>query len=554
MTEQRRFAGFELTHLLVLVTTIELAFNRLATPGLRPPGETPPLWHQVLDHVGLFSQYFASTLALVIIGRQLWRLARRRDLYWSLPRWGLIAAGALFLLSAALAVASNPGEQGSFLLESAFVVTLLFLALAQTTRRGDLAAKIGVALLALPLIIPYYGLLWLWLGQADDAFEMPERVRLLGQWSMVAVALLSPYFFAPRPFIRSAARLGPLVVAAFVGVVGVVILRQHYEVGMRLAHHGLGVDIGPGAPDRFLAVYLLALSTVTWTLTSCLGADAVARRDIGVGLALIVIGGYGFAWPFQYLVGMTGLMAISEAATRVVAQERSGTDLAEGGFRAPPITAGVWERYIRALVAALREGGAGEPAVDMAGSAENGDSGDDRRVTRIRAERRGVEVALRIEQHQGSITSVDIVCGREAPPGAQPAWTMYALPEGLLGIGAHPEPPGTTARVVKVADPPFAERFRIRDAGGYTERLFDEGLRARAIALIDGWMALWDGYGLRYHVQPGRGAPLDHPIPITELAFRGAGASPSPDRLVRLCDLLADVAGRILDGREEDAV
>lgn len=555
MSDRPRFAGFELTYLLVLVTTIELALNRLAVRELRPPGEIAPWWHQALDHVGLFSQYFAATLAMAIIGRHLWRLASRRDLYASVPRWGLVATGIALLLTAARAIVHDPDESGSFVFESVFTLMLVFLALAQATRPGDVAAKIGVVLLAIPLMIPYYGPLWLWLGQSDDGFDLPERVRLLGQWAMVAVALASPYCFAPRPFLSAAARLGPLVVAAFVAVMGVVILRQNYEVGMRLAHQGLGIDIGPGAPERFLAVYLLALSTITWTLTSCLGADTEARRDIGVGLCLIVLGGYGFAWPFQYLVGMAGLLTISEAAVRVAGEERAIRALSdalaafrqgardEQDLRVPPIAAAVWDRYVHAVMVQLhvhedcRKG----PILRVASKVE---AQDDDAVTHIYTTLGDIATTLRIERQRGVITGIDVLCGPGKPQDATPQWTLYALPEGLLGIGAHPEPPAIDAPVAAIADAAFAERFRVRDVGGYTERLLDDGLRARAIALIDGWMSFRAGHGLHYHVRPGQGAPLDHPIPITDLAFRGTSVSPAPERLVRLVDLLVEVTRR----------
>jgi len=89
-------------------------------------------------------------------------------------------------------------------------------------------------------------------------------------------------------------------------------------------------------------------------------------------------------------------------------------------------------------------------------------------------------------------------------------------------------------------------RFRIRDAGKLTDALLDEGLRARAKAILDGWMAFWPNRGLRYRVHPGNGAPLDHPIPITELAFRAGGAPPPVERLVTLIELLSAMAARAL--------
>lgn len=583
MNKGSRFAGFELVHVLLLVTAAELALNRLATRELRPHGEvTPPWWHQVLDHIGLFCQYFASTLAIGIIGYHLWRLWRQRAPYWSVPRWGLIVAGVPFLGLAFISLVSSPGEHVSFGLETAFLLMVIFLVLGQLTRGGDLGVRIGLAFLAVPLIVHYSGPLSMQFLDSDEArfSELPERIQLYGQWTMILAALVSPYCFAPRPFMQSAARLGPFVVATFVGVIGVIILRQHYEVGMRLAYHGLGIDIGPGAPSRFLALYVLALGTMTWTLTACFSADSISRRDIGVGLGLLVVGGYGFTWPLQYLVGLVGLVTIGEATTRVVHEEQADEEVK--GFHAPPIADSVWQRYVSELAAALR-GGAGDTAPDAQRDAAMPDTADaspdavsetstdtkdtneqalpapggepvvvtvkedgERSVTRLVTRRHDVPVTIQVERQHEAIVTIEVVCGAMSEPGKEPDWTLYARPEGILGIGSHPEPPASSAPFRRIDDEPFEQRFRLRDAGGLTEKLLDEGMRARATALVDGWVAFWSGHGLCYRVHPGHGAPLDHPIPITGLAFRGASASPSVERFVSLLDLLAGMASRAL--------
>src|SRR5262249_5686420 len=85
------------------------------------------------------------------------------------------------------------------------------------------------------------------------------------------------------------------------------------------------------------------------------------------------------------------------------------------------------------------------------------------------------------------------------------------------------------------------ERFKLRGNARAFERLLDEGLRARAIATLDGWLAYWDGEGLRYRVYPARGAPLDHPLPLSDLAL---GRPAPPERLVAVIELLVEIAAR----------
>jgi hypothetical protein len=553
VSDRRRLAGFDLVHLLLLVTIAELAINRLAVPALRPPGRTkPPMWHELLDHVGLFAMYFATMLAIGVLGYELYRQLNRREVFWKLPRYALAGVGVVFLALATVNTIVSPGESASFAFESCFTVMLALIVAGLAMRGGDVAAKIGIVFLAAPLIVHYYGPFALRFieGQAAMWGDLPDRVQHLGQWSMVFAALVSPYCFAPRPFFRSAGRLAPLAIGAFVGIVGAVILRKHYEVGMLMASRGLGIDIGPAVPTTFMALYLMALGTITWTLTSCFIADSHARRDIGVGIALVVVGGYGFSWPLQYLVALIGLITIAEATSRVAAEE-TGIASRDATFSAPPISDEVWHAYVMAVVAALRgsSGGRGGKTNTVTSHPEEGVS-----TTHIVTERAGIPVRLRIDRVTESIVGIDIVCGREPGEADDPTWTLYARPERLLGVGAHPEPPEVDAPAKKTGDQPFDQRFRVRDPGVVTDRLMDDGLRARATALVDGWMAYWDHGGLRYRVYPGHGAPLDHPIPITELAFRGTGAPPAVERMVTLLDLLADISTRASGSDDDDDV
>ena len=50
--------------------------------------------------------------------------------------------------------------------------------------------------------------------------------------------------------------------------------------------------------------------------------------------------------------------------------------------------------------------------------------------------------------------------------------------------------------------------------------------------------------GLRYRIYPGRGAPLDHPLPLSDLAL---GRAPTAERLVAVVELLIELAGRVLE-------
>src|SRR5690606_21099180 len=155
----------------------------------------------------------------------------------------------------------------------------------------------------------------------------------------------------------------------------------------------------------------------------------------------------------------------------------------------------------------------------------------------------GRPVHLTIERIDGRVAAIDILVGVE-PGGLPPAFTVAARDERRLGVDPHPPAPASAGRPRKTGDQPFDERFRVHDLADHTAVLFDDGLRARATASLDGWLAYWPGRALRHRVHPGRGAPLDHPVPISELAFRGGEETPPIDRMVALLDLVAEVAAR----------
>lgn len=526
-----------LPYVLLFAAAAELVVYRLAVPALAPRADVaPPWWHAALSYAGLFLFYFTTALAALLIGGRVLAMVRERRPYATAPRLAVAITSLTFVGLALRAATAPPGEGLSFLLEASFVMAVVALLLAQIGAGGDVGVRLGIVLLALPLVIHFYGPLAARYLDGEEALwnGLPERIQAVGLKLVVIAAILSPYCFAPRPFLDSASRPAPLAIGVFVGLVGAAILRQSYRVGYELAANGLGIDLGAGVPPSEIALYLLALSAITWSVVACLGADAPARRRVGVGIGLVVLSGYAFAWPLQYLAGLAGLLTLGEAAQQVGAQERDAARRQAVRFHAPPVGDETWQGWLRAV--AERLAGHGARVLTVRGE---GDVARSHVVATIH----GLPVRVTIERVHGSVTGLDVLVGLE-PGGAAPAWTCKARGERRLGLDLHPDPPAIKGRVVKTGDAPFDRRFRLRDDADHTERLFDDGLRARATASLDGWLALWPGRALRYRVYPGRGAPLDHPIPISELAYRGGEPPPTTDRIVALVELIAALGAR----------
>jgi hypothetical protein len=514
------------THVLLLVAFLEMAINRVAVPMLRPGG-SPPSWHTYLDYIGLFLFYFAGTLAAFLV---LARCAAVLDRPASGRAWAMAAQVAITALLAAAPLVVDAPAVLSLTLEGAFAVSVVVLVLASFGKGRDLGIQVGLAILAVPLLLHTANALGAKFVWSDNMFDGPGvALARAGVAGLCLAALASPYCFAPRPFARAVLRIPPLLAALAVAGGGAVLARGGYAYLARAATLAIGVELTSGQPDPRLAIYLLAVATLVWTLTSCASAATPSRRSVGIGLALIVLGGYGFKWSHHYLLPLLGLMLVSDAAQRVRDEELSALPVAS---ETPPIGDAAWSGYVALVTQGLRR-----VLAEVHGLTTRGEGGLASSV--IVGDVRGLPVRIRIERIEGAVLALDVVLGREIDEVRGATLTAWAIPPRALGSNPAGPP---AAPIFKTGDPQFDERFKTRGSALAFRRLFDDGLRARAAATLDGWLAYWDSDGLRYRVYPGRGAPLDHPMPLSDLALGRSSAT--AERLITVIELLIDLALR----------
>jgi len=551
----RRFAGFAPVHLLALAAIAEVGVYRVLVGALevhvkdgQPPPPPAPTWHVVVGWVGVFLHYFVGALAIGILAVRAARTGKSEaSALRSRPReYAIGGAAAVVAALSALALVVGEGATTAFLLESGVALAALIAfwvavpGLAEL-RRGGLTPRLtafGLAALMAPLLIHYYGVIgsrWLWPDEAGDRTGPIGGVLRTGLTALCAAAIVSPYCFGPRPFVRSVVRIPPVIVAMAVAAGLAFVARRYWAESVSVVEHAVGIKLDPEHPERDTALYILSFATLAWTLTSCAIAETAPRRQIGLGLGLVILGGYhDVIWPAYYAMITVGLFTIVDAVPEVYDAEQAEVKIKP---TTPAVDDRIWQEWVTTLVGALRAAGHKVNALTARGE-------DDHMSTVITGELARRSMRVRIDRIAGCVLVIDTRFGREMGDDTPPTFSIEAKPETLRRNESHPEPPMTAPRF-ELGELGFDGRFKSRGSQRALVETLDDGLRPRLTAVMDGWLAVWAGASVRHRVYPGRAAPVDQPIPLSDLALMRAGPE-SAARMVTLLGLLAEVAVKVL--------
>lgn len=552
MAGPRRFGGFAPVQLLVLAAVAEVAVYRVIGGALevhvkegQPPPPPAPTWHVVVGWIGVFLHYFVGALAIGILIQRATRAAtqlggsRIRNLV-------LGAAAGIVGALAALTMVGVDNATTAFALETAVAGTALLAFFAcvpdigtlKRVGRVDKGVAFGLALITAPVLVHYYGVIgsrWIWPDEAADHTGPIGGVLRTGISMLCAAAFFSAYCFGPRPFVRSVVRIAPVAVAMTVAAALAILARRYWAESVAVVEHAVGIKLDPDHVERDTALYILSFATLAWTLTSCAIAETAPRRQIGLGLGLVILGGYHeVVWPAYYAMITVGVLAIVDAASEVGEAERAEVKVQP---TTPAIDDRVWQEWVTALVAALRAAGHKVNALTARGD-------DDHMSTVITGELARRPMRMRIDRIAGCVLVIDTRFGREMGDDTPATFTLLAKPETMRRREDHPEPPEAAPRF-ELDEVGFDGRFKARGSSRALLATLDDTLRARVTATMDGWLAVWAGASVRHRLYPGRGAPVDQPIPLSDLALMRAGPD-AVDRTVLLLTVLADIAAKVL--------
>ena len=542
MSDRPRLAAHAPLQLLALVAAAELVINRLAVPVLRPvqalgePVPTVPGWFRALDYLGLFLFYFVAALAAVSLVRIMaaalpaWRNGAERVAI-AMMGLGVLVVTALVLW--ALVIGGLGGDL-SLVLELGLVAVAVATLGRALQRPIVISVAIGVALLVLPLLLHAHGVIasrWIWPDGGQDGHAASNLRLTVAAMALLAVA--SPYTLGPRPLARAMTRIVPIAVALTVSLLLLLLLRFRYDGFADLANRGLGLGLRPNVPEPRMALYVLGVATLAWTLVSCAIDELPARRRLGLGIFVLVLCGSGLTWPAYIAVVTVGLIVVGDEVGHLVTARTSRVTAPV----APPIDDGVWQGYVAQVVAALRASGARVQALTTRGRADDS-------MTVIVGTMLARPLQLRVQRIAGSVVAIDARFGRDLVAERKaPTFAIVTRRDPLLGE-AHADAPAGGA-IVKVGDTRFDLRFRCRGDVDAIAAMLDDETRDRLLLGAEGWIAVWMEAGVRSMIYPGRGASLDQPIPLAELAGRGQAAT-APVRLIAWLEMLAQLAVRTM--------
>jgi len=514
-TAATRVRPGNLTASLVAFAFLELVLNRLANRLFMPHSaligaEGGSAAARAVAASGPLLFHLTSVLGLIVLLVALVGLLRRGELFPRPMRISVTVIGISFWLLAANAVVFGALSarlalylQASF----GFLSLLLAAALLGAPLRGRV--KAGVLLFVFPgalHVVAHVGDRMGWFVGAST----PAAIAHFGEVVLLAACVGAPLLLPPRPKAERPWRAA-LGASAFLTGALVVALVARFDLLQATLLYGLRVDV-PRVGTLLGIAYVAAFAGWTYATVQLL-LDKGGMRLAGYGLLLLAIAGYQPSTPIEVELALLGLLALSVGELRAAPYGETGE---------PRVDNAAWRAFVGRLATSAGDGTSPDDARSEAVVVEEGEL----EVTRIRAHRRGLPVAMRLLRRRGTLVELEATVG-EAPRVGPDA----SIERHRTWLSRRPDQRVPLPRV-KTGDEAFDGKLSVHGQAP----LSDAGLRGRVErAAAAGVVSLWRGAAARYHVAGAIGA--DGPP-----AFRGDVAGDAPvGTIVSVLDTLADL-------------
>jgi hypothetical protein len=517
-------ARLDLPAALLVLAVAEVVLNRWGVrifyPG--PLARFSEAAH-VLDFAGRFAFHAMALTGLATFCYLSVAVLWRGDLFALPLRILFLVAATYFLPAAAACVATRGGSEVLLLhMRAGATLVAVIMVVGVLLATAEARAKCGALCLIVPVLCGLYAALSFampWLAPGGDMTGLPTQAHRVGESAVVAAAIVSFLCFMPIERARRLGGFGPVLLAVAVAVGAALVSARRFDLSVRAASYGLGVDLPLALGLR--SVYLSALFALTLTVLSLIAAGG-AGRSRGVGIALFVLAGYQPQHPLHLLLLAVGSVAFALAT----AGPRAGA----AAPAAPPTVRfddPAWRRYAaalrQALAAGVPPGGPTPEAVVV--------DGDEGVITRLRSERGDLPLTLRFLCRDGLLREIDFALG---PTDCGPPLLSLAPRTGGGGLGPVADGPA-----IETGDQGFDRAFKVRGRAEVADVL-DAPLRTRLHALR-GWVGVWSGGGVRYHAAPAVPGALDAAVPSAVIA---AGDPSAAAATLEVVETLATIAAR----------
>ncbi|HVU51099.1 MAG TPA: hypothetical protein VHL80_10460 [Polyangia bacterium] len=514
-TAATRVRPGNLTASLVAFAFLELVLNRLANRLFMPHsalvgadgGSTAA---RAVAASGPLLFHLTSVLGLIVLLAALVGLLRRGELFPRPMRISVTVIGLSFWMLAANAVVFGAlSARLALYLEASFgfLSLLLGAALLGAPLRGRM--KLGVLLFVLPGALHVIAHVGDRMGRFADS-STPGEIAHLGELVLLAACVLAPLLLPPRPA-RERPWRAALLASSFLTGALVVALVVRFDLLQATFLYGLRVDV-PRVGSLLGLAYVAAFAGWTYTTVQLL-LDKGGMRLAGYGLLLLAIAGYQPSTPIEVELALLGLLALSVGEVRAAPYGEIGH---------PRVNNAAWRTFIGRLATDAGDGTSPDDSRSEAVFVEEGEL----EVTRIRAHRRGLPVAMRLLRRRGALVELEATLG-ETPRSGPDA----SIERHRSWLSRRPEQRVRLPRT-KTGDEAFDGKLSVHGQAP----LADAALRARVgRAAATGVVSLWRGTAARYHASGTNGA--DGPPP-----FRGEVEGDGPVRaIVAVLDTLADL-------------